>query len=99
MEDTKTFKINEIITIVMEEVRVKENKDTYGIDEEADYPKHIYDKLENMREEDFKEFMYIIEKISEDIMEIKSGELNELNKCHEEIIYLAGEYLNKFMEE
>lgn len=99
MEDTKTFKINEIITIVMEEVRVKENKYIYGIDEEAEYPKHIYDKLENMQEEDFEEFMCIIEEISEDIMEIKSGELNELNKCHEEIIYLAGECLNKFMEE
>lgn len=98
MEDTKTFKINEIITIVMEEVRLKENKDIYGIDEEADYPKHIYNKLENMQEEDFEAFMCIIEEISADIMEIKSGELNELNKCHEEIIYLAEKYLNKFME-
>ena len=52
-----------------------------------------------MQEEDFEEFMSIIEKISGNIMEIKSGELNELNKCHEEIIYMAEEYLYKFLEE
>ncbi|WP_294156597.1 hypothetical protein [uncultured Clostridium sp.] len=93
------FNINEIITIIMEEVRVEENRKIYGIDDEGDYPKHIYDKFEKMQEEDFEEFMSIIEKISGNIMEIKSGELNELNKCHEEIIYMAEEYLYKFLEE
>ena len=98
MKYIKKFSINEIITIVMEEVRIEESRNIYGIHEETDYPRYIDDKLEKMKEEDFEAFMNIIEKVAEDIIEIKSGELNELKKCHEEIIYLANKYLNDFLE-
>ncbi len=98
MKDTGIFNINEIITIVMEDVSVEENNKIYGICEESSYPRNIDDKLNDLDENDFEEFMEIIENITEKILEIKSGELNVLNKCHEEIIYLAEEYLKKYLE-
>ena len=98
MKDTRVFNINEIITIVMEEVSVEENNKMYGIDEERSYPKSIWDKLNDLEENDFEDFMGIIEKMAEEILNIKSEELNVLNKCHEEIIYLAQEYLEKYLE-
>lgn len=97
MKDKRIFNINEIITIVMEEVRVKENNMLYGIDEEGNYPKYICDKFNMLSEDEFHEFMTIIEEIVETISEMKSGELNELNKCHEEIVYIAKDNLNKYM--
>lgn len=99
MKDTKIFNINEIITIVMEEVRVEENNVLYGIDEDGDYPKQICDKLDMLSENEFEEFMSIIKNIVETVSDIKSGELNELNKCHEEIMYAAKNVLNKYMYE
>lgn len=98
MKNNKIFNINDIITIVMEEVRILENKEIYNIQEEAAYPLYIYNKIDELDENEVDEFLRIVDKIAEDIILIKSGELNELNKCHEEIIYLAEEYLNSYLE-
>ncbi|MEQ3337681.1 hypothetical protein [Clostridium butyricum] len=97
MSNAKIFNINEIITIVMEEVRIEENRQMYGIDEESDLPKGICNKLDSLKEIEFKEFLNIIEEITNEILYIKSGELNELNKCHEEIIYMAQEKLDDYI--
>lgn len=97
MSNAKIFNINEIITIVMEEVRIEENRQMYGIDEESDLPKGICNKLDSLKEIKFKEFLNIIEEITNEILHIKSGELNELNKCHEEIIYMAQEKLDDYI--
>ena len=97
MSNAKIFNINEIITIVMEEVRIEENRQMYGIDEESDLPKGICNKLDSLKEIEFKEFLNIIEQITNEILHIKSGELNELNRCHEEIIYMAHEKLNDYI--
>lgn len=97
MSNAKIFNINEIITIVMEEVGIEENRQMYGIDEESDLPKGICNKLDSLKEIEFKEFLNIIEQITNEILHIKSGELNELNKCHEEIIYMAHEKLNDYI--
>ena len=98
MKNNKIFNINDIITIVMEEVRILENKRIYNIQEEATYPFYIYNKIEELDQNELDDFVRIIDNIAEDIILIKSGELNELNKCHEEIIYLAEEYLNSYLE-
>lgn len=98
MKNNKIFNINDIITIVMEEVRILENKEIYNIQEEAAYPLYIYNKIDELDGNEVDEFLRIVDKIAEDIILIKSGELNELNKCHEEIIYLAEEYLNSYLE-
>ena len=50
MSNAKIFNINEIITIVMEEVRIEENRQMYGIDEESDLPKGICNKLDSLKE-------------------------------------------------
>ena len=92
------FDINEIITIVMDEVKVLENQEMYGIQKEADYPIDIYNKIEMLSDDEFSDFMEIINRMAEEILEIKSGELNELNKCHEEIMYLSEEYLEDYLE-
>jgi len=97
MSNAKIFNINEIIIIVMEEVRIEENRQMYGIDEESDLPKGICNKLDSLKEIEFKEFLNIIEEITNEILHIKSGELNELNKCHEEIIYMAQEKLDDYI--
>ncbi|MGN0144221.1 MAG: hypothetical protein ACI398_04510 [Clostridium sp.] len=92
------FNINEIITIVMEEVRILENEKIYGIQEEAEYPLNTYNKIESLNDDEFSDFMEKINRMAEEILEIKSGELNELNKCHEEIMYLSEEYLSDYLE-
>ena len=97
MNKLEKFSINEIITIVMNQVKIKENERIYGIEEEEKYPRHIEDKINLMEGKEYEEFINIISQISEKILEIKTGELNELNKCHEEIIYLAGQYLDKYV--
>ncbi len=97
MNKLEKFSINEIITIIMNQVKIKENERTYGIEEEEKYPKHIEDKINLMDDKEYQEFINIILEIAEKILEIKTGELNELNKCHEEIIYLAGQYLDKYV--
>ena len=97
MSNAKIFNINEIITIVMEEVRIKENRQMYGIDEESELPKGICNKLDSFKEIEFKEFLSRIEQIANEILHIKSEELNELNKCHEEIIYMAHEKLDDYI--
>ena len=99
MKDTKIFNINEIITIVMEDIKAEENQALYGIDDDWDYPKQISDKLDTLSENEFIEFMDIIKGIVEKVEHMKNGELNELNKCHEEIMYAAENVLSKYMYE
>lgn len=97
MDNTKIFNISEIITIVMEEVKVEESKKMYNIDYECNYPKVIYDKLDSLGEIEFKEVTNIVEQITRKILNIKNGELNELNRCHEEIIYMVKKDLEKYI--
>ena len=69
----------------------------YGIDEEFDLPKPIESKLLLLDEESYTEFMKKVEEISKEIYELKSGELNELNKCHEEINIISRDILHEFI--
>lgn len=97
MERKDIFNIDEIITIIMAEVECAQFQEEYGIEDEADIPKPIEDKILKLNNEDYTEFIEIINEISDNIYELKSGELNELNKCHEEIAREAEEKLNGFI--
>lgn len=82
----KIFNVSDIITIVMEEVSTLEQKELYLIeDDEYNLPKPILDKVNSLDRYEFQEFTNKISIIAQKILEIKSGELNELNQCHLEI--------------
>lgn len=97
MKRKDIFNMNEIITIVMAEVESIELKEFYGIDEELHIPKPIESKLLLLDEESYTEFMKKVEEISKEIYELKSGELNELNKCHEEINIISRDILHEYI--
>ncbi|MBE6070840.1 MAG: hypothetical protein E7208_02660 [Clostridium butyricum] len=92
----KIFTVSDIITIVMEEVNVLEQKELYLIeDDEYNLPKPILDKINSLDKYEFKEFTSKILIIAQEILEIKSGELNELNYCHSEISFLIQDILGE----
>lgn len=97
----KLFTINEIITIVMEEINRLELYEIYGVndDEEFNIPKPIINKLESLNEDDYRDFISKVAYIAEEILLIKSGELNELNTCHEEISFLAKDILEIYIKD
>ena len=93
------FTKNEIISIVMNLVETKNARDVYGdIILDVEYtPKSIDDKLNTYSEKDREFFWNETYTIVDEIYDLKSGELNQLNMMHMEIIYLAEEYLDKFI--
>lgn len=99
MNKTK-FTINEIISIIMEAVDKLEAYEIYGLNDDGEFniPKPIVHKVESLNESDYEDFMNKISYIAEEILPIKSGELNELNHCHEEIAFIAKDILEMYME-
>ena len=91
----KIFEIKDIITIVLASVEEIESKALYGIEEEAYLPAPIKGKLEKVK--DSEKFWSIIDEITEEIYEGKTGELNNLNVMHNEINYLASEKLKEYL--
>lgn len=91
------FAINEIITIVMEVVSELELNRYYELqeNEELNLPNPINDKIKKLSIQDYECFMEKITEIAEEILFIKNGELNNLNNCHEEIIFLTKKYFNE----
>ena len=97
--NTVKFTIDEVIAIVMSEVDSLEAEMLYGLqNEELDLPMLIQEKLNKMSGEYYTDFINEIEEMSKDILHIKTGELNELNRCHEEIAILAEENLQDYLE-
>lgn len=88
------FTIDEMITIVMAIVDNLEFKELYGLyeDQEINLPRPLNEKIESLNECEYQNFMEKMTEIAEEVMPIKSGELNELNRCHEEIIFLINKY-------
>ncbi|NYC31671.1 hypothetical protein [Clostridium saccharobutylicum] len=83
------FTMDEMITIVMAIVDNLEFKELYGLyeDQEINIPRPINEKIENLNQCEYQNFIEKMTEIAEEVMIIKSGELNELNRCHEEIIF------------
>ena len=88
------FTVNDIITIVMEEVTSLKEKQIYSI-ENDNLPKPILDKLSSLNKYEFDEFTKRVSIIAEEILEMQSGELNELNIFHAEITFLIEDILGK----
>lgn len=91
------FNMNEIITIVMAEVESIEFMEMYGLEEEFEIPKPIESKLSSLDNKDYIEFIERIEEMAKEVYKLKSGELNELNKCHEEIVRESEKVLSEFI--
>ena len=90
------FTVNDIITIVMEEVTSLKEKQIYSIEnDEYNLPKPILDKLNSLNKYEFDEFTKKISIIAKKILEMQNGELNELNLSHTEITFLVEEILGK----
>lgn len=94
------FTINEIISIVMEAVDRLEAYEVYGLNDDGEFniPKPIFNKVESLNESDYEDFMSKILYIAEEVLPIKSGELNELNRCHEEINFIAKDILEMYIK-
>ncbi|CAH0436594.1 hypothetical protein CQ395_15155 [Clostridium neonatale] len=90
------FTVNDIITIVMEEVNSLKEKQIYSIEnDEYNLPKPILDKLSSLNKYEFDEFTKRVSIIAEEILEMQSGELNELNIFHAEITFVIEDILGK----
>ena len=84
----------------MNKVEEHEAVSLYGIsDFENDLPISIEKKIEDMSSDKLIDFKEKIEEIVEEILLIKTGELNKLNRCHEEIMILSHEILEDYLEE
>ena len=94
------FCISEIITIVMSFVENIEKTEIYGIeDEQIDLPIAIENRINNMNNKLYKDFVDKISYIAEEVYKLKTGELNQLNMIHGEIKLLALEYLKDYLIE
>lgn len=91
------FNMNEIVTIVMAELEAIEFMEMYGLEEEVEIPKPIESKLSSLDNKDYVEFIEKIEEMAKEVYKLKSGELNELNKCHEEIVRESENILSEFI--
>ncbi|GAA0077889.1 hypothetical protein UT300005_22670 [Clostridium sp. CTA-5] len=94
------FTINEIIAIVMDLVDKLEVYQLYGFEDESELniSKPINDKLKSLDSNNYDDFICKCSEIAEEILSIKTGELNELNYCHQEISFLAENRLNGYIK-
>ena len=69
----------------MNQIEEIEALELYGIREESNLPIPILEKMYNMDKKNCEDFKSKIQEITEEILFIKTGELNELNRCHVEI--------------
>lgn len=95
----KIFSLDDIIVIVNRFLEDFQMEDTYGyvMDEEG-FPFQIENKLSKLGafEDDFMEK---VEEIAEEVYALKTGELNELNRIHEEVCRLSKERLGEYLNE
>lgn len=92
------FNIKEIITIVMTLIEKLEEERLCGFEREEIYlPKDIDNKLEILSRESYEDFIGKCRWIADEVYELKSGELNELNCMHQEIAFIAKEELEKYI--
>lgn len=95
----KLFEIQDIITIVMAQISNLEEHEYFGeaIEEDIHFPKYIQDKFKKLDNDTYKTLMDKCIVIAKEVRELKSGELNELNFIHGEIVYLAKDTLKDFI--
>ncbi|AOR23105.1 hypothetical protein [Clostridium taeniosporum] len=93
------FTITEVIAIVMDLADKLKVYELYGFEDESELhiTRHLNDKLESLYSVEYDDFLCRCSEIAEDILSIKTGELNELNQCHEEIGFLAKKKLKEFL--
>ncbi|MGG7177588.1 hypothetical protein ACQPU1_08355 [Clostridium paraputrificum] len=93
------FNINEVILIIMGLIKELEFTEVYGESqiEELYFPKPIEEKLSKLTKYEYEDFMNNSTNIAEEVYELKTGELNELNFLHQEIKILAEEILIKYL--
>ena len=93
------FTISEIIVIVMDLTDKLEVFELYGFEDESELhiPKPLNDKLESLTSDDYDDFLCKCSEIAEEILSIKTGELNELNHCHQEIAFLAKNRVKEYL--
>lgn len=94
MEDIRFDKL-EIIVIIKEFLNDLENSNS--MDNEFYLPNPIEKKIDKMEAEHREEFFYICDSVATSLVELKSGELNEINLLHSEIIRLANLKLKKYI--
>lgn len=90
------FKKSEIITIIKEILGDLESE--FQIEEEFYLPNPIEKKIDRFSSYERENFFNICDEIAKVVLELKSGELNEINMIHNEIIYLAEEKLYEYMD-
>lgn len=93
------FNIKEIVTVVMAYIEKLEEERYFGFsdDDNIHFPKNIKDKLLLMHGEEKGEFEEKCREIAEEVFELRSGELNELNFLHQEIGFLAENILEDYI--
>lgn len=83
----------------MELVDKLEAYELYGFEDDSELHsiKNLDYKLKKLNDNKYDEFLCKCSEIAEDVLFIKTGELNELNRCHQEIELLAEKNLKEFL--
>ena len=88
-----SFKTNEIETIIKVMIDNKKEEMQYGyVSEEYSFPKPIENKLQNLNENEYEDFISTCEEICEEVMDTLNGELNMLHMFHNQIRIIVEEY-------
>ncbi|MGL5616537.1 MAG: hypothetical protein ACRDD2_09980 [Sarcina sp.] len=91
------FNKEEIITIIKENIKEIENE-YLGLGEEEFYlPKPIMVKIDLLEEIERINFFEICDEMAKELIILKTGELNQINNLHSEIVNLAENKLNKYI--
>lgn len=95
----KIFDVNDVIIIINKMIEDLKNEDIYGIEVDTlEIPQYINEKIDMLDEDSCEELFSIMDEIAQNVYELKSGELHELNLMNKEIMILVERKLNKYIK-
>lgn len=95
----KIFDVNDVIIIINKMIEDLKNEDIYGIEVDTlEIPQYINEKIDMLDENSCEELFSIMDEIAQNVYELKSGELHELNLMNKEIMILVERKLNKYIK-
>lgn len=97
--ELKILDMSDVIIIITKIIEDIQNEKLYGVEiDTLEIPQHINDKLDSLEENVCEELFCTIDEIVQEVYDLKSGELHELNLIHKEIMILANEKLYKYIK-
>lgn len=93
------FSKEEIIIIIKAIISDLENEKLGLMEEEFYIPKPIMEKIDFLEDKDRMNFFNSCDDIARNLLILKTGELNEINNLHSEILNLSKDKLKRYLME